>query len=116
MTEEERAVWILEKLTKLFIKPSDGDQMYSFSFGHGAYYMDTVEDLTKWLSSPEGIVAVKAAMIDREYGIFISHSRADNMWDCEFCKKGCNLDNERYGNTEAEAVLAAAEKALKSEE
>ncbi len=124
MTNEERAVFIGERLFSLVdVNRLDIPSKYRFS-RHGElckYTYRGVDSYTfkcafdGWLSSPEGIAEVKAKMIEKGYDMLVSFSKREGTWECEFCTNGFDLINEQHGHTEAEAVLAACEKALRGE-
>lgn len=66
-----------------------------------------------WLRSPDGTAAVKAAMVERGYSMHLDYSGENNEWCCDFFFPKKHQGN--YGKTEVEAVLAAAETALRAE-
>jgi hypothetical protein len=117
-SEEDQAIFIGERLG--IFQPCE---MASIIPGHlttwieykndvdGGYY--ALEYAMKWLSSLEGIRAIKQKMIERGYSMYIDYNSDSKEWCCDFFfpKK----HQGKHGATEAEAVLAATEKALRRE-
>lgn len=98
MTSEERAVLIAGKLALNKNDPILWDK-----------------NLANWLSSQDGILAVKARMIDNGYNMLIV--KFDKGYWCGFELNGkypIYIGDGCYPS-EAEAVLAACEKALRAE-
>lgn len=111
MTNDERAVWIAGKLE--LAKMRQYEDWVEYVWDAVNLGLGNIDDLTEWLSSPEGISAVKARMIERGYSMYLDYNAENKEWCCDFFfpKK----HQGKNGNTEAEAVLIACEKALKAE-
>lgn len=94
------------------------DDIYIYAKG---WFAENTRDYTEWLSSPDGIAAVKAMMIERGWEW---HSRyygntTDDPYSFSFCRydgRELIIELTSENDTEPEAVLAATEKALRAEE
>ena len=95
-SEEERAIFIGERL-----------------FGYSVNFIG-------WLSTPNGIHAIKQKMIERGwewYCRYFGHN--DESYAFNFCKYGERqliIELGAEATTEVEAILTATEKALRSED
>lgn len=114
-SEEDRAIFIGEKLGIV----TNGKVWF-----YGKTYL--INDMCKeysprevieWLSSPEGIHAIKQKMIERGYNFNqIMYFREVALWSCAFLNEKTPIYTHEFGKEEAEAILDAAEKALRRED
>ncbi len=144
MTNEERAVFIGERLlgikvgflqkgfgthvtiiTKGTVVPPmpkyDVIDLYSFWSGDEEGKKKNEDShpfkfFTRWISSPDGIHAVKAAMIERGFIITITLDPTDIVSKAKCWIWSNNELYMSYKDDEAEAVLAATYKALRAED
>ena len=113
MTNEERAVWIGERLG-LITKQRERYWGTAYEL-HDIAKEYTPIELNDWLSSPDGIAAVKMKMIERGYDYLITSVRGFGFC-CDFIPIISDGIFKGLGTTEAEAVLEATYKALRSEQ
>ncbi len=117
MTNEERAVFIGERLWNLKINPFDPTLIIWDNPDKTRGFLNFEDDkqyFLEWLSSPEGIFAVKDAMIEKGWQI----STVSNDHGCNCLMINMHKTTQHYmgsKKTEDKAVLAAAEKALRAE-
>lgn len=135
-TEESKKVFISDRL---FNGRWDGDQyivdipLWDDEEGYETIVFSRISNddpdwnnLIKWMSSPEGIHAVKQGMVERKfsykiYTSWIKNKDAKSVYGncCIFSQfdpdEGIDIEAGGMGETEAEAVLAAAYKALARE-
>lgn len=105
----DMAVWFLDSLPGL----------------KAAYDKSITVGIWDWLVSPDGINAIKQAMIERGYDVTIGYSHDSKIWDCLFYPWKKSKEDAVYKplqltyfeyqaekETESEAVIHAAAKAL----
>lgn len=111
MSDEDRAVWIGERLLRLKPHPEGGYIRENANI-HSKYFLNAFQ-FREWLESLMGIHFTKLSMIEREYNI--------NIQIIHNMPTTCTIstyDNQFWsdqGKTEVEAVLNAVYKALAGE-
>lgn len=124
MTDEERAVWVGDRLWGV-IKYNVGIvDVVRYRYPSNQNRERTLDYYLEWISSPDGIHAIKQAMIDRGWFWEVCYSNIDSYL-CSLAKLAPYLVHDApssgykvikgKGKTEAEAVIAAAYEALNSE-
>ena len=113
-------VYIMERVFELKIRENNHgtdphDCWLGFIMPSGEKWNGTLDYAMEWLSSPQGIHTAKQAMIERGYDMFTQCRSSDSEYWVQF-QKPSHGSHGWLGKIEAEAVINATYKALKSEE